>query len=169
LCGEMAGTVRYGRRVHADGRISDPEVAEALQIRLAMVTGGGYPAEARRLSGERRAAVIARDGGLCQVCGQPGTEIDHIGSPIDGDINHPDNLQLLCSSCHSSKTVSGFVIATEPAHIARAVQMRRRISAKRPQRRCDDVERWTGRERELRRDRRATFVRVLEDLVPSAA
>ena len=42
---------------------------------------------------------------LCEECGKPATDVDHIvprsrgGAPFD-----PANLQSLCASCHSAKT-----------------------------------------------------------------
>ncbi|MEW1550940.1 HNH endonuclease [Streptomyces tsukubensis] len=55
-----------------------------------------------------RQRVIRRDGGLCkgvleggQICGAPGTDVDHIRSGIDHSL---DNLQLLCAWCHRRKT-----------------------------------------------------------------
>lgn len=57
---------------------------------------------------QRRAAVIRRDGGRCQMpqadrlpCGAPGTDIDHIRR---GDDHRLDNLWLLCRACHTAKT-----------------------------------------------------------------
>jgi hypothetical protein len=48
-----------------------------------------------------RARVKRRDGGICQSCGQPGTQVDHI---IRGDNHDLENLQLLCGPCHTRKT-----------------------------------------------------------------
>jgi 5-methylcytosine-specific restriction endonuclease McrA len=138
----MAKTIRYGRGVHADGRIREPEVKEALRIALASVTGGGYPRAERRLLTEQRQAILERDGGLCQSCDGPGNEIDHIGGPIDGDINHPDNLQVLCAECHRKKTMSNHRIATDPEHIARALELRERIYTPDVEHPCDDHATW---------------------------
>jgi hypothetical protein len=66
------------RRCTKDGRIHEPDVAEAIQIRLAAVMADGYPKQARCIPPKIRAAVIARDNGQCRACGGPGTEIDHI-------------------------------------------------------------------------------------------
>lgn len=45
-----------------------------------------------------------RDHHTCQTCGNPGTEVDHIVNVKSGGTDHPDNLQVLCTPCHSSKT-----------------------------------------------------------------
>jgi 5-methylcytosine-specific restriction endonuclease McrA len=65
------------------------------------------PASARRF-------IWKREKGICQGCGkdnwtyEDSWEVDH-HKPLfeaDNDISfwHPDNLRLLCSSCHKSKT-----------------------------------------------------------------
>lgn len=63
--------------------------------------------------------VMARDGRRCVLCGfvefPPGTirplseplhllEVDHIISRRNGGSHHPDNLQVLCNRCNSSKS-----------------------------------------------------------------
>jgi hypothetical protein len=149
LWSEMAKTVRYGRNVYADGRINGPDVKEALTIRMASVTGGGYPGQQRQLTPEQHDQIVERAEGRCQDCGGEGTEIDHIAGPIDGDINHPDNLQLLCTECHRKKTIAGHRIATDPEHIARALAMHERIRSPSPQRECDDVATWADRQPQL--------------------
>ena len=49
----------------------------------------------------RRKAVIRRFGGLCAICSEPGNQVDHIRA---GDDHSLENLQLLCSKHHVSKT-----------------------------------------------------------------
>jgi hypothetical protein len=168
LCNEMAKTIRYGRSVHADGRINDPDVKEALKIRVASVNGGGYPSQQRQLTVEQRQQIVERDEGRCQGCGGQGTEIDHVAGPIDGDINHPDNLQLLCAVCHRKKTIAGHRIATDPEHVARALEMHDRIHPPVPRQACDDVAVWAGRQRQLTAQRRAEFCKTLERLAGAA-
>lgn len=48
-----------------------------------------------------RQRVIRRDGGMCQRCGQPGVDVDHI---IPGDNHALENLEFLCRKCHTAKT-----------------------------------------------------------------
>ncbi|MDA0780661.1 MAG: HNH endonuclease signature motif containing protein [Proteobacteria bacterium] len=43
---------------------------------------------------------------LCVVCGTAGTDVDHILPLSKGGTNELSNLQTLCHSCHSRKTVS---------------------------------------------------------------
>lgn len=47
--------------------------------------------------------VLRRDGGTCQLCGAPATEVDHINA---GDNHHPNNLQAICTTCHRRKSSS---------------------------------------------------------------
>lgn len=61
-----------------------------------------------------RLAVIARDGGVCRMCGlvihKPGeAHVDHIvEKPIDeaAEATPLEGLQLLCRRCHSKKTAT---------------------------------------------------------------
>ena len=85
------------------------------------------PAEARPSSHERgygsaawqrvRKAVIARDGGICQMCFElvAGSDRDlHIDHIVEkqtseaADATPLDGLQLLCRRCHSIKTKRGY-------------------------------------------------------------
>lgn len=61
-----------------------------------------------------RAYVIARDRGLCQECKRQGRltegqEVDHIQKAEEyAELFYKvENLQLLCKSCHSKKTIRG--------------------------------------------------------------
>jgi hypothetical protein len=54
----MAETIRSVRSCHADGRDQRPDVQEAIQTRIAMVLGGGYPERERRLAEKIRAEVL---------------------------------------------------------------------------------------------------------------
>jgi 5-methylcytosine-specific restriction endonuclease McrA len=50
-----------------------------------------------------REQIIRRDG-CCQMCGtEEGLSVDHIVPRILGGDDNPLNLQVLCSSCNSSK------------------------------------------------------------------
>lgn len=48
-----------------------------------------------------RRRVIARDGGLCVLCGAPGRDVDHIDRLGGHELS---NLRLLCRSCHMRRT-----------------------------------------------------------------
>lgn len=56
-----------------------------------------------------RLAVIARDGGICQLCGklvQESPHIDHIIPKARGGQDILSNLRLLHASCHSRRTAT---------------------------------------------------------------
>ena len=68
-------------------------------------TQRGYGASWRRI----RAAVMARDNYLCQVCAAdgrvtPATEVDHIRPKARGGTDEMDNLRSICRQCHAEKT-----------------------------------------------------------------
>ncbi|WP_399335722.1 HNH endonuclease [Varibaculum cambriense] len=48
-----------------------------------------------------RVEVIQRDHGRCQICGAPGTDVDHI---VRGQDHSLSNLRLLCRRCHMRRT-----------------------------------------------------------------
>ncbi len=53
----------------------------------------------------RRARVIARADGLCEVCGDAAaTEADHKVPIWEGGADRMHNLQAICSPCHKIKT-----------------------------------------------------------------
>lgn len=57
-----------------------------------------------RLDARLAQAQIAdpsRSTGICRVCGQTASEVDHIRPVIDGGTNHPNNLRSLCHGCHA--------------------------------------------------------------------
>ncbi|AWY20093.1 HNH endonuclease [Moraxella bovis] len=58
----------------------------------------------RRLRDE----ILARDSYTCQCCGRVGgrLELDHIVNVAQGGTNDKSNLQILCHSCHKTKTQS---------------------------------------------------------------
>ena len=101
-CKSKASTVRAFRAAFSTyGRNSLPDdVRDALQIVMAQALSGGYDTKARHIPQAKRDYVITRDAGLCVMCGEPGTEIDH----IDGSSPDPSNLRLLCHSCHVGVT-----------------------------------------------------------------
>lgn len=58
---------------------------------------------------ELRERVFTEAHGLCEQCGEPGLEVDHIVELSPGNINdrsvtlNRDNLRLLCFRCHKIK------------------------------------------------------------------
>lgn len=162
LCQQEGQYVRAYRRYRKDGSIDRPDMAEAMQTRLSMILGGGYPAQARRLSPAAREAAFVHDGRACRLCGEPATDIDHIGQPIDGDINHPDNLQALCKDCHRKKTAASFRVVTresDPEEWLRCQEkveaLMARVDSLVPVRPCDDEDSWKGIWRHLAKERKA--------------
>jgi 5-methylcytosine-specific restriction endonuclease McrA len=142
-CKEEAKSVRYARRCIREGRTERPDVREAIEIRFAMILGGGYPERERSVSPSVRRAVIARAGGRCQQCGKRGTDIDH----MKGNSNNIEDLQLLCRTCHNEKTTAGFLEITPKTEgyeelMATARRLQSRVRASVPKRRCDDDEHW---------------------------
>jgi hypothetical protein len=137
-CKQTAKTVRYGRATLRDGRYkSDPLVRQAIDTRIAMILGGGYPEKARTLSREQREAIFARDGWCCRLCGASAIEIDHIA----GSSSDPENLQAVCASCNHARAAANFRSAT-PREAAEGNTIWARITAERPVRLCDDEEKW---------------------------
>lgn len=153
-CRDFADTIRYARRVTADGRIKDPDVRDALRTRLAFAVSGGYPRRARALDANIRKAVMDRDGGMCVICGSPGTEIDHIA----GSSPELGNLQLLCHRCHIEKTAKNFrpIQSGSPQEMLR-FELDYRIASATPLRPCDDELQWGVTWRKLSSDRKAHY------------
>lgn len=71
----------------------------------------------------RRGVVLVRDHYLCQRCGAPATDVDHI---IEGDDHGYANLQSLCAPCHRAKTVAHATAAAAHARRARGLTRHRR-------------------------------------------
>lgn len=137
VCQQTAITVRYWRRVMADGRIKRGDVVDAIKMRMAHILAGGYPSKERSLPPELREAVKIRDMDKCRSCGSLGDEIDHIA----GNENTLNNLQLLCHDCHHAKTIERFgTPSAEQLIIAYRLEDRARASA--PLRLCDDQDSW---------------------------
>ena len=79
-----------------------PSGPEALTIAASIRTRG-------RAWQEIRAAILARDRGLCQVCAAAGrvqlaAEVDHVRPLAEGGTDAPENLQSLCTPCHLVKS-----------------------------------------------------------------
>jgi len=155
LCREEAKFVRYYRACIQDRRIKQPDIQEALQIRLAHILAGGYRGNLRQLSSALRKTVIDRDHGRCRRCGAAANQIDH----IDGDSNDLDNLQLLCERCHNEKTMAHLVQIspdTHPEEWARRDALLSRVASSRPTRLCDGSE-WNSLWRVVYAMRRQAF------------
>lgn len=161
ICSQEAALVRYVRRCRDDGRHRKPDIREVIQIRMAHILGGGYPERERQLSKSVRLQVFIRDDGVCQACGKPGTEVDH----IRGSSGELENLQLLCRACHIKKTKASMVPLSADAenfsqHVAKVLVMTQRFEAKRPHRLCDDHQKWPTQWRLLLTERVELFLRA---------
>lgn len=152
LCRNIAGLIRYRRRVETDGRIHRDDVKAALAIREAYCLWGQV--YERAVTPEIREQVFAAKGRACVLCGAQGTEIDHIESAFYGD-HTIDNLQPLCGECHRSKTLDSAIpwdthsSAAQSAYAARRADYENRWQAPKPLRACDDELRWDTQWRAL--------------------
>ena len=62
-----------------------------------------------------RITILDRDGRQCAICNKPGHTVDHIIPRVKGgDMWSPDNLQVLCKSCNSSKGGRFFIGKATP-------------------------------------------------------
>lgn len=156
-CAEIADAVRYQRRVFKDGRINNPDVQEAVQIRNAFILAGGYRALGRTLNPKTRVEVKTRDDGKCQVCGRPGSEIDH----IDGNSADLDNLQLLCADCHHAKTAQNLVPATQEQRAKLMAMHITRVMPEEPILLADDEVGWQKTWSGLKKARKERFIEAL--------
>lgn len=156
-CSQTAQLVRYVRRCRADGRDQQPDVAEAIQVKMALVLGGGYPAAARTVPPQVRAAVYARSGGKCEHCGVDllfdysrgdpgpcGATIQHTNSSS----NELDDLAAWCRQCNTGDAKAKFVPATG-ASLDLARQIEARWMSEHPLQFCDDERNWAGQWRKL--------------------
>lgn len=50
--------------------------------------------------------MILRGEPLCRRCGEAASQVDHIVPLRKGGTNAQENLQSLCHSCHSRKTIT---------------------------------------------------------------
>ena len=157
-CTEIAGAVRYQRRVFRDGRIDDPDVQAAVEIRNAFLLAGGYRALGRTLSVATRVQVKNRDG-KCRVCGKPGTEIDHIA----GSSSDLDNLQLLCAECHRDKTAQNLVPASTEQGAQLMALYITRVLPEIPTLLADDEVEWQTTWRSLKTSRKQRFLDSLQE------
>ena len=166
-CQQNAKFVRYFRGCVKDGRIKDPLVREALQVRLAFAYSerGYYDEKARKVPLLLRKQVIEGDHGFCRKCGNVGSEIDH----VNGDSNSPDNLQLLCRDCHSQKTRANIVLLTpeHPRYVeiqSRERHLRFRVEAPTATRPCDDELNWNVTYRQIMAEQRQLLNEIKEDI-----
>jgi len=145
LCLETAKAIRYVRSKIAEGTADRPDIAEAIEMKMASILGGGYPTKARQVPTAVRRAAFERDGNTCQLCGAQATEIDHVA----GSSNDPANLRALCKPCNMRLAQAQFVPAG-PEDRKVAARIRLRIQASAPARLCDDHVNWNELWRRLK-------------------
>ena len=76
-------------------------------ILLLLVLGIACFSQSRHISATTKRIVFARDGGVCQCCGNSlNLEFDHITPFSCGGSNDASNIQLLCKPCNRSKSNS---------------------------------------------------------------
>jgi hypothetical protein len=152
-CTDVNAKVRYWRAVQRDGRIDDPDIQFQIQMNVAFLLIGGYRALGRRPSAETRKKVVERDGGRCQSCGKPGSDLDH----IDGNSDDPSNLQMLCGPCHRAKTAESLRPADDESRALILALNLGRVIPDEPQLLADDENAWAGLWHELKRERKVRF------------
>lgn len=157
-CQEVASHVRYMRGAQRDGRIHDPDVQLAIRTKNAFLLIGGYRSLGRNLTPKIREDVKQRDGGMCQQCGKPGIEVDHIA----GNSDELDNLQLLCVDCHHAKTDENMVPAADEERALLLAFMATRVAPDEPQLLADDSA-WKNLWRSLQAARKERFLQRLSD------
>ncbi len=161
-CQETTKDVRWMRRAAREGRVEkDPETAQALVVRVDFLYRGGYKRLDRNVAPATRVLVVERSGGLCDVCGLPARDLDHIAGSSGG----ADNLQLLCATCHQAKTNAslGTALAAEGEEgepwfeaLPPVLQSMiiRRVFGDPPLVLADDEDEWPGSWSRLRSERR---------------
>jgi 5-methylcytosine-specific restriction endonuclease McrA len=141
LCQQVADVVRYRRATLVDGRCNDPDVEQAIRIKVAHVVAGGYDKRSRNVGPDLRVEVMAANDGRCVACGdRPATEVDHIRGPS----NDRANLQGLCWSCHVAKTKLSMLPIPDhdTAKLAVLAGLFERFYSTQPLRVCDDKRLW---------------------------
>jgi len=154
-CEQEAELIRYCRRCSEDGRINDKDIQFAIKTRLAFIVSGGYDKKRRYLSRSIRASVLERSKGKCEICGKPGSDIDHIRS------SSPElsNLQFLCKSCHNAKTERSFVTLEPGTEQYNYVKARKEyfwecVKVVSPRRICHDEIKWPSEWRSYTKERK---------------
>jgi 5-methylcytosine-specific restriction endonuclease McrA len=162
LCKDEAKYVRYVRACKSDGRIKQIDIQLAIQMKKAHILGGGYREKDRRVSGSLRDKLIKKYHGRCVICGKPANEADH----INGNRNSAKNLQLLCWECHMLKSTNDLkpIDSNNLSHIKmrkKSHELDLRVNAKSPKRECDNEKSWNRVYKDLYRNNRIKYYKVL--------
>lgn len=140
-CRAHAAFVRQFRSSLKDGSILEPQRQMGLGQALWSLQGGGFPRRQMMIEPKIVAKVIEKQGGKCQICGKPATEVYHVGSAC----NRTSNLRAVCAECNPGK---GFGEADyQPSKQVQALydDYAARIAAEPAVRICDDAEIWDWR------------------------
>jgi len=87
---------------HAALRVSKP------RIRFDRSADKHRPSPSKRGYGkkwQKLRRIVLSQNPECAMCGAPATHVDHIVPLADGGTNDRENLQPLCHSCHTRKTL----------------------------------------------------------------
>ena len=175
-CRQSAELVRYVRKHRRDGTDQDPDIVDVIRTRMAMVLGGGYPEQQRRVSVDKRTIVFDRAGGLCEECGRA-LDFDRSSGDPDavatiqhgnGNSNDPSNLKAFCRRCNVLDAQSRFV-PVEPGSTEAeyAAELRKRWMSENPLRLCYDDQQWNDIWRILATEAKE-IVRMHEERAESA-
>ena len=152
-CRQSAELVRYVRARRREGRDGEPDIVEAIQTRMAMVLGGCYPEQQRRVPEATRRLVFERAKGRCQeygrelTFGQPADDPESVATiqHVSGSSNDLDNLLAFCRRCNLADAQSRFVpVESGSAEAQLANELQNRWMSEEPMRICDDETRWNG-------------------------
>ncbi|MCW5943525.1 MAG: HNH endonuclease [Fimbriimonadaceae bacterium] len=141
-CRETAAFVRHVRAGLAEGSLEDPDRQVALGQILWYLLGGGRPLRLRLVPDRAIARVIAREGGLCQECGEAATTVDHIATGC----NRPINLRAVCARCTRTRPFGDPGLVADPCFGRRLGEFAVRVGAPGPLRCCDDAANWDWRQ-----------------------
>ncbi|KQV08157.1 hypothetical protein ASC63_13555 [Leifsonia sp. Root112D2] len=97
---------------------------------------------------------------MCQSCGKPGSEIDH----ISGSSDEPTNLQLLCNECHRAKTMKNMIPAPDEEKALIAALFIERIVPDVPVLLADDEAEWQRAWSALKKERRQRLRDEIESM-----
>jgi len=141
-----------------EGREDEPDIVEVIRTRMAMVLGGGYPQQQRRVPIKIREFVFERANGHCQECGRElifdvsAKDSDSIATiqHVSGNSDNPDNLLAFCRRCNLNDAQSRFVpVEPDSAEAKYAMSLRKRWLSEVPLRICDDGTQWNEVWRDL--------------------
>lgn len=79
-CREISAFVRQFRNGLLEGTILGEERQIALGQKFWHLAGGGYPLRISLISEKDKLKIIAKKGGLCELCEAPATALDNVGS-----------------------------------------------------------------------------------------